>query len=169
MVRLGSLNIIKYFHPILLTLDFLKTTPITLVLFLLSGFNTYNLYTRTRTYKFHHRTDPLASPHAKFVVTDLDLEPLARPSLSHRVRANLWFSFSYFWRFLLGMQPPTRPAPPRGKTSRVQELVAWDPSEMELELFSLYSPAHALLWLAMGSSNWFYSILIMGLVSLQVR
>ncbi|PPQ93315.1 hypothetical protein CVT25_014444 [Psilocybe cyanescens] len=145
------------------------TTPITLFLVLFSVFTTYNLATRTRSYKFHHRTDPLASPHAKFVVTNLDLEPLARPALGRRIRSNLWYSFLYFWRFLFGMQPPARPTLPKGKTSRVQELEVWEPSEMDLELFSIYSPAHAVLWLAMGSSSWLHSLVIMGIVGLQLN
>ncbi|KAH9484263.1 Meiotically up-regulated gene 154 protein [Psilocybe cubensis] len=145
------------------------TTPITLLLILFSVYNTYNLATRRRTYKFHHRMDPLSSPHAKFVVTNLDLEPLARPAIGQRIRSNLWFYFSYFWRFLFGMQPPTRPALPQGKTSRVQELEVWEPSEMDLELFSIYSPAHAVLWLSMGSSSWLYSVVIMGIVGLQLN
>ncbi|PPR06672.1 hypothetical protein CVT26_001214 [Gymnopilus dilepis] len=145
------------------------STPITLLLIGISIFNAYNLCTRTRSYKFLRRTEPLSSPHAKFVVTNLDLEPLERPTFGQRLRADLWWSFSYFWRFLFGLQPPKRASPPREKTSRVQELEVWEPSEMELELFSIYSPAHALLWMAMGSSSWFYSVLIMVLVGLQLN
>lgn len=102
-------------------------------------------------------------------MTNVDLEPLPRPTLGQRVRSNTWYYFSYFWRFLLGIQPPTRVTLPKEKTSRVQELEMWEPGEMELELFSIYSPAHALLWIAMPSSNYIYTILIMGLVGLQVR
>lgn len=124
--------------------------------------------TRTRNYKFHRRTDPISSPHAKYVVTTLDLDPLERPTWGQLVRSNLWYSFSYSWRFLFGLQPPKRPVPPKEKTSKVLEMDIWDPSEMELELFSIYSPAHALLWLAMGSSSWILSVLIMGVVGIQV-
>jgi hypothetical protein len=145
-----------------------QTTPITLLLVTFSMLNTYSLATRNRSYKFHHRKDPLASPHAKFVVTNLDWEPVARLSWSRRVRANMWYTISYFWRFLLGFQPPSKWTPPREKTSRVQELEVWEPSEMELELFSIYSPAHALVWLAIGSLNWVLSLLIMVLIGVQV-
>ncbi|KAF8902131.1 hypothetical protein CPB84DRAFT_1776689 [Gymnopilus junonius] len=145
------------------------STPITLLFIAFSIFNVYNLCTRTRSYKFHRRNEPLASPHAKFVVTSLDLEPLQRPTFKQRVRADLWYSFSYFWRFLFGLQPPKRTPPPKEKTSRVQELEVWEPSEMELELFGIYSPAHALLWISMGSSNWLYSVLIMVLMGLQLN
>ncbi|KAJ3514845.1 hypothetical protein NLJ89_g2139 [Agrocybe chaxingu] len=145
------------------------TTPITIALVLVSIYNTYSLATRSRSYKFHHRTDPLSSPHAKFVTTKLDLEPLPQPSFGKRLRSNTWYAFSYFWRFLLGMQPPTRALPPKEKTARVQELDVWEPTELELELFGIYSPAHALLWLAMSSSNWILSLLIMGVVGVQLH
>jgi hypothetical protein len=56
----------------------------------------------------------------------------------------------------------------KDKTTRVQELDVWEPTELELELFSIYSPAHALLWLGMGSSSWVLALLVMVLVSLQV-
>lgn len=68
------------------------------------------------------------------------------------------------------MQPPSRTAPQiKDKTTRVQELDIWEPAELELELFTIYSPVHALLWLGMGSSSWILSLLAMVLVSLQVR
>ena len=140
-----------------------------MLLIIFSVYNTYSFATRTRNYKFHHRTDPLASPHAKFVTIKVDHEPVERPSLGKRVQSNAWYAFSYSWRFLLGMQPPSRGSPPKEKTTRIQELDAWDPTDMELELFSIYSPAHALLWLGMGSSSWIISVLVMGLVSVQVR
>ncbi|KJA27206.1 hypothetical protein HYPSUDRAFT_35803 [Hypholoma sublateritium FD-334 SS-4] len=145
------------------------TTPITLILISASIINTYYMCTRTRNYKFHRRTDPISSPHAKYVVTTLDLDPLERPTLGQRVRSNLWYCFSFSWRFLFGLQPPKRPTPPKEKTSKVLEMDIWDPAEMELELFSIYSPAHALLWLAMGSSSWILSVLIMGVVGIQLN
>lgn len=67
------------------------------------------------------------------------------------------------------MQLPHAGPATKEAISKIQELEVWTPSEMETELFSIYSPAHALLWLAIGSTNWLLSILIMGLVSLQVR
>ena len=67
------------------------------------------------------------------------------------------------------MQPPSRRIPQtKDKTTRQQELDIWEPSELELELFSLYSPAHALLWLGMGSFSWILALLVMVLISLQV-
>jgi hypothetical protein len=146
-----------------------QSTPITIFLIAISVFNAYSLALRKRNYKFHHKTDPLASPHAKFVVTKLDLEPIELPSLSQRIRSNAAYAFSYSWRWLLGMQPPSRKTLQiKDKTTRVQELDVWEPTELELELFSIYSPAHALLWLGMASSSWILSFMVMVLVSLQV-
>jgi len=146
-----------------------QSTPITILLIAISLINTYTLALRSRSYKFHHKTEPLASPHAKFVLTKLDLEPVEQPTFSQRLRTNSWYAFSYSWRWLLGMQPPSRRIPQtKEKTTRVQELDVWDPREMELELFSIYSPVHALIWLGMGSSSWIISLLVMVLLSLQV-
>ena len=146
----------------------LQTTPITILLMSFSVLNTYNLSTRTKHYQFLRRQDPTSSPNANFVVTKMDLERLERHSWSKRIRLNAWFALSLSWRFLFGMQLPHAGPTSKEATSKVQELVVWTPSEMETELFSIYSPAHALLWLAIGSTNWLLSILIMVLVSLQV-
>jgi Protein of unknown function (DUF2418) len=133
-----------------------------------SVLNTYNLSTRTKHYQFLRRQDPISSPNAKFVVTKMDLERLERPSWGKRIRSNLWYALSLSWRFLLGMRLPHAGPAIKETTSKVQELEVWTPSEIETELFSIYSPAHALLWLAIGSTNWLLSILIMGVVGLQV-
>ena len=146
----------------------LQTTPITILLMSFSVLNTYNLSTRTKHYQFLRRQDPISSPNPNFVVTKMDLERLERPSWSKRIRLNIWYVLSLSWRFLFGMQLPHAGPASKEATSKVQELEVWTPSEMETELFSIYSPAHALLWLAIGSTNWLLSILIMGLVSLQV-
>ena len=145
-----------------------QTTPITILLMSLSVLNTYNLSTRTKRYQFLRGQDPISSPNAKFIVTKMDLERLERPSWGKRIRLNLWYALSLSWRFLLGMQLPHAGPAIKETISKVQELEVWTPSEMETELFSIYSPAHALLWLAIGSTNWLLSILIMGLVGLQV-
>lgn len=59
-----------------------------------------------------------------------------------------------------------KPLPP--KTTRVHQLSVWNPGELELELFSLYSPIHALLWLATSSANWMLMLFIMGFTGVQV-
>lgn len=139
------------------------------MLILSSLVNTYYMCTRTRNYQFLRPTGPISSPSAKYVVTTLDLEPLERPTPGQRMRASLWYALCFAWRFLFGLQPPKRPAPIKEKTKRIQEMNIWDPNEFELELFSIYSPAQSLLWLAMASSNWLLSVLIMGVVGFQVR
>lgn len=146
----------------------LQTTPLTILLMSFSVLNTYNLSTRTKHYQFLRRQDPISSPNARFVVTKMDLERLERPSWGKRIRSNVWYSLSLSWRFLLGMQLPHAGPSTKETTSKVQELEVWTPSEMELELISIYSPAHTLLWLAIGSTNWLLSILIMVVVGLQV-
>ena len=146
----------------------LQTTPITILLMSYSVLNTYNLSTRTKHYQFLRRQDPISLPNANFVVTKMDLERLERPSWGKSIRLNMWYALSLSWRFLFGLQLPHAGHTTKEATSKVQELEVWTPSEMEIELFSIYSPAHALLWLAIGSTNWLLSILIMGLVSLQV-
>jgi hypothetical protein len=119
-------------------------------------------------YRFHQRIDPLSSPNAKTVAAELDFEPLKPPSLGAQLRSGACYAFSYSWRWLLGMKPPSmnKPLPP--KTAQVQQLSIWSPGELELELFSLYSPIHALLWLAVSSSNWILMFFVMGLTGAQV-
>jgi len=84
------------------------------------------------------------------------------------VRAETWSAFASFWRFLLGLEPSRKPVVLQGKTARVQQLNVWWPGELELRLFSVYSPAHALLWTATTSANWMLNLIIMGVVGTQV-
>ncbi|KAK7014857.1 hypothetical protein R3P38DRAFT_2997999 [Favolaschia claudopus] len=145
------------------------TVPMTVFLLAAAVLNTIYLFTRIKLYRLHLRPDPVSSPNAKFVAAQLDFQPLEPPPLTARLRKALWYGFSASWRFLLGMQPPVyNPAPPP-KTARVQQLEVWTPSELELMLFNVYSPAHAFLWMATGSSNWMIMIFIMGLVGAQAN
>ncbi|KAL9715157.1 hypothetical protein Ac2012v2_001817 [Leucoagaricus gongylophorus] len=145
------------------------TVPTIFILILASVFNTAYLFSRTKIYRFHHRRDPLSSPNAKTVAAELDFEPLKPPSLGAQLRSGAWYAFSYSWRWLLGMMPPTmnKSLPPR--SAQIQELSTWSPGMLELELFSLYSPIHALLWLATSSSNWIIMLFIMGLTGVQLN
>ncbi|KAJ8700136.1 hypothetical protein PTI98_003192 [Pleurotus ostreatus] len=45
----------------------------------------------------------------------------------------------------------------------------WAPGDFELMLFSIYSPAHSLLWTATTTSNWMIMLIIMGLLGLQTN
>ena len=139
----------------------------TLLLIIISILNAFYLFTRTRLYRLHHRTDPVSSPNARFVSADLDFEPLQPPSLFSRLSWGAWSAFCASWRFLLNLSPKV--ATSNGsKMSRVQQLEVWVPEELELTLFCLYSPIHAFLWMATTSGNWMLMFLIMGGAGLQV-
>jgi hypothetical protein len=140
----------------------------TLLLIAASVFNSYHLINRTKTYTLNARSDPVSSPHATFVRTEVSPRPAPPVSLSTR----LWHLFSVCWRWLLNFDPPkarhTRSCDD-GPVRRVQQLEVWTPGELEATLFCIYSPAHVLLWMATGSSNWIIMLFIMVLVGLQVR
>lgn len=133
-----------------------------------SFLNAVYLFSRIKLYRLHRTPDPVSSPNASFVNAQFDFEPLEPPSLVTRMRTAAWFSFSRSWRWLLGMKPPASFVPAPGKMSRVQQLQVWTPGELEMALFSAYSPAHAFLWMATGSSNWMMMTLVMALVGVQV-
>ena len=146
----------------------LQTTPLSFVLIVASFLNAIYLFTRIRIYRLHHHPEPISSPNARFVSEQLDFEPLKVPSLGSRVRSAVWFGFSCSWRFLLGFQLPPRSGQLPGKTARVQQLEVWSPGQFEMVLFTLYSPAHAFLWMATGTTNWMAMGIVMGLVGAQV-
>jgi Protein of unknown function (DUF2418) len=134
----------------------------------ISVLNTIYLFSRIRLYRLHHRHEPVSSPNAAFVSAQLDFEPLLPPSLASRIREGAWSAFSSFWRFLFGLEAMP-PQPLAGKMARVQQMNVWFPGELEMRLFSLYSPAHALLWMATTSANWMLTLVIMGMVGVQVK
>ncbi|KIL69757.1 hypothetical protein M378DRAFT_68937 [Amanita muscaria Koide BX008] len=145
------------------------TLPVSCLLIASALVNAIYLLSRTKTYHFHRQSDPLSSPNAKFVSTKLDLEPEPPVPLKRRALSGAWRAFAFFWRFLLGWKQPTSYGTESGKTTRVQELQMWDPSEFELTLFSVYSPIHPLLWMATNTSNWILMFIIMFLVSFQLN
>ena len=51
----------------------------------------------------------------------------------------------------------------------MQALEVWTPGPLEMALFGIYSPVHALLWMATSSANWMVMVLTMFIVSVQVR
>ncbi|KAJ8078784.1 hypothetical protein PM082_013067 [Marasmius tenuissimus] len=144
------------------------TAPLTVLLLAASITNAIYAFTRIRLYRLHQKADPVSSPNAKFVSADMDFEPLKPPPLMARLRTGLWQGFLSFWRFLLGMKQPKSNAIPR-KASRIQQLEVWSPGELELTLFTLYSPAHSLLWIGTSSSNWIVMLLLMGVFGLQLN
>ncbi|KAJ7774601.1 hypothetical protein DFH07DRAFT_800165 [Mycena maculata] len=145
------------------------TVPMTIFLLAAAVSNTIYFFSRIKLYRLHLRQDPVSSPNAKFVAAQLDFQPLAPPPLTSRILKALWLGFSASWRFLLGMQPPAYSTLPPGKTARVQQLEVWEPGELEMTLFNVYSPAHAFLWMGTGSSNWILMFFVMGLVGAQAN
>ncbi|KAK0210762.1 hypothetical protein DFS33DRAFT_1295335 [Desarmillaria ectypa] len=143
------------------------TVPLTLLLIAGSLANSIFLFTRIRLYHLHQQPDPVSSPNAKYVSAELDFEPLEPPSLLSRFRSGAWAAFLAFWRFLLGIEPSK--STPSKRMSRVQQIDMWSPGDLETLVFCIYSPAHALLWCATGSSNWMIMLLIMGVVGLELN
>ncbi|KAI0341814.1 hypothetical protein BDW22DRAFT_1396666 [Trametopsis cervina] len=150
------------------------TVPMSLLIIATAVVNAFYLFTRTRLYQLTLATDPVSSPHAKFVAREQtphkETIPLSRGALSLRIMAHLWHAFLVSLRFLLNMTPPKDKQIVRnGNTDRVQQLQVWTPGELEMALFSIYSPVHALLWMAFTSSNWIIMTIVMGVVSMQIR
>lgn len=143
--------------------------PLSCLLVATTFANAIYLFSRTRVYRFHRQPDPLSSPNAKFTSANFDQEPEASISVTGRLVSGAWRAFAYFWRFLLGIQQPAPLNSLSGKTTRVQELQVWNPGELELTLFGIYSPVHPFLWMATSITNWILMFFVMFLVSFQVR
>ncbi|KZV69514.1 hypothetical protein PENSPDRAFT_580821 [Peniophora sp. CONT] len=139
------------------------TTLLTILLVGAALANALILFTHTKIYHLHSQTNPVASPHARFVK-----RPESTPPLTSRIRTHLWRSFVSFWRFLLNMSGSNRGAS-KDSSRRVQELEVWDPSELELALFCVYSPMHALLWMLWNPVNWIMIMFVMGCTAVQLR
>lgn len=148
------------------------TTPVTVLLFLTSFVNTFYFFTRTRLYQLNMATDPVSSPHAKFVRREDTPEPPPPPKRGAFLLAILrgaWRAFAVSVRFLLNMSPPKDRQVASMRYERVQQLEVWTPGEFEMTLFSIYSPVHAFLWMALNSANWIILGMIMFFVGVQTR
>ncbi|KAF8654100.1 hypothetical protein AX16_003633 [Volvariella volvacea WC 439] len=145
------------------------TFPVSVLLIAISVLNALYMFTRIKLYSLHRRGELVGSPHASFVPIELDFEPLQTPSLLLRIRARSWRLFVTSWRWLLGMKTLPASSTPTAKSSIVQQLQVWSPGELELGLFGLYSPAHSLLWMAWGTSNWILMTVLMVVISAQLR
>ncbi|KAF8350701.1 hypothetical protein F5887DRAFT_1209707 [Amanita rubescens] len=145
------------------------TFPLSCLLVATTFANAIYLFSRTRVYRFHRQPDPLSSPNAKFTSANFDQEPEVPISVTGRLGSGAWRAFAYFWRFLLGIQQPAPLNSLSGKTTRVQELQVWNPGELELMLFSIYSPVHPFLWMATSITNWILMFFVMFLVSFQLN
>lgn len=172
----------------LLTSSSIQTTPTSFFLVSAAILNTLYLFTRTRTYYLNLASEPVSSPHASFVKrapgflrdssasTSDERDPFAAPSapsltwslLISLLRA-LWRFLAASVRFLLNLSPPrTRPSQPWEEDERVQTLEVWTPGPLEMALFAIYSPVHALLWMVTTSANWILTIFVMLILSAQV-
>ncbi|KAJ3503667.1 hypothetical protein NMY22_g18169 [Coprinellus aureogranulatus] len=147
------------------------STLTSLILIGVAFANAAYLFTRTRKYHFMRKQEPLTSPNAKFVSKDWDQEDTAPKPLWKRGLRLTWQAFAYSWRFLFNISPPqsspssTNPFSP----SKIQELDVWTPGDLELQLFSLYSPVHAFLWIATNSANWIAMMFSMGLLTIMLN
>lgn len=144
----------------------------TILLIAASIINAFRLFTRTRMYQLTLATDPVASPHAKFVQRDQASDHQVAHSSSAGVGnaiSHLWHAFAVSVRFLLNMAPPKDRQMAANRTERVQQLEVWTPGELETALFAIYSPVHTLLWMALTGANWIMMTFIMGIVSVHVR
>ncbi|KAL6305348.1 hypothetical protein BKA93DRAFT_731179 [Sparassis latifolia] len=161
------------------------TVPTTALLFAVAILNTMYLFTRTRLYQLNLATEPVSSPHATFVERprvvrahdddDDDFGP-AKPTSARFMSFfssafwSLWRAFVISVRFLLNFSPSTDRTPARRRRAeRLQQLEVWAPGELENVLFAIYSPVHALLWTAVSSANWMRMLIVMAVVSAQLR
>jgi len=156
------------------------TIPMSVLLFGLAILNALYFFTRTRMYHLMLAADPVSSPHAAFVSrprmarTPSEDEPVQRrirlvPILRY-ILSHSWHAFMVSVRFLLNLSPPKsrEKTAGSGETERVQQLEVWTPGELEKTLFTIYSPAHALLWTAVTSANWMLMFCIMAGVGVQL-
>lgn len=149
---------------------YLQSTLITLVLIGVAFANAAYLFTRTRKYHFMRRQEPLSSPNAKFVSKDWDEADAAPKPLWKRLLRLTWQAFAYSWRFLFNITPSQASTSSSNSfsPSKIQELDVWTPGDLELQLFSLYSPVHAFLWQATNATNWIAMLFSMGLLTITV-
>ncbi|KAH8117574.1 hypothetical protein DFH11DRAFT_1504795 [Phellopilus nigrolimitatus] len=145
------------------------TTPLAFILILSSFLIAFRLFSQIKLYNLHYRSDPVNSPHATFVSTELDFSPLEAPSATYRIFCWLGYQFSVSWRFLFNFKPPAPRTVDGARVERVQQLSVWTPGELEMHLFAVYSPAHAFLWMATTGSNWIVMFTIMAIIGIQTH
>ncbi|KAH8106834.1 hypothetical protein BXZ70DRAFT_252616 [Cristinia sonorae] len=148
------------------------TVPMTFLLITASILNTLYLFSRTRLYQLNLATDPVASPHAAFVSRQSPThQPAPSSPLFITLLKSFWRAFVVSVRFLLNLSPPKdRQTSANGAGhEKVQQLEMWMPGDLEMTLFAIYSPVHALLWMALTGANWMLMGIIMGVVGMQLQ
>ncbi|CEL59689.1 hypothetical protein RSOLAG1IB_03622 [Rhizoctonia solani AG-1 IB] len=146
------------------------TTPVTILLLLGTLLNTLYLFTTIRTYHLHLRENMVDSPRAKMVNMDMtnaarDMDTQPASSLVWRIVRGLGTHVASAWRLILGSK--SRKATGTS-AANVQQLDVWNPGELELSVFTIYSPAHALLWMIFSSHTWFVALILMASISGQI-
>ncbi|KAH7343652.1 hypothetical protein B0J17DRAFT_713817 [Rhizoctonia solani] len=146
------------------------TTPVTILLLLGSLLNALYLFTTVRTYHLHLRDNMVDSPRAKMVHMDMtsaarDMDTQPPTSLVWRAVRGLGIHIASAWRLILGSKAGKSTS---RSANNVQQLDMWNPGELELSLFSVYSPAHALLWMIFSSHTWFVALILMAVISGQI-
>lgn len=145
----------------------------TVLLIIASILNMLYLFSRTRIYQLNLATDPVSSPHAAFVFRQSPNQaPPPSQSIITTVLKGFWRALVVSFRFLLNLSPPKDRQLLNGNAAgheKVQQLEVWTPGVLEMGLFAIYSPIHALLWMALTSANWMLMGVIMVIVSMQVR
>ncbi|KAF8338112.1 uncharacterized protein EI90DRAFT_3041680 [Cantharellus anzutake] len=145
-------------------------TPFSLLLFLISFANVLYLFTRFRTYHLHLRPELAPSTHASLVSKDF-LSPPTPTSVPQKIMRLIVQSLTIAWRLAVGTSPAPEDLIPldlQPNSNKVQQLDVWFPGDFELALFIIYSPAHWFAWKIFSTANWFWSLALMGLLSLQV-
>ncbi|KAI0082798.1 hypothetical protein K474DRAFT_1654972 [Panus rudis PR-1116 ss-1] len=147
------------------------TVPVSFLLVAASILNTMSLFTRTKNYQLNLARDPVSSPHAKFVPrTDTTTPPPSPPPLYISALKYFWRAFLISIRFLFNMsQKKSGEVNYGSRVERVQQLEVWNPGELEMHFFAVYSPVHALLWMATNGSNWMLMMFVMVLTGAQLR
>lgn len=147
----------------------------TIVLFGCALLNLMRLFTQTKLYYLTLAAEPVSSPHAAFVRRPRSPSPTPTTprtvlSIIFTILSALWHALVVSIRFLFNLSPPKdRETEATARFERVQQLEVWEPGKVEMELFAIYSPVHAVLWMGTGSSNWMLMLGAMVGVSVQVR
>jgi len=145
-------------------------TPFSILLLLISVGNTLYLFTRIRTYHLHLRPELVPSTHASLVSKNF-LTPPSPTSILQKVMRLMAQSIKIAWRLVVGASPSPEDLIPldlQPNSNKVQQLDVWFPGEMEMAIFTVYSPAHYFAWKIFSSSNWLWTFILMGLLSLQL-
>ncbi|KAL7414902.1 hypothetical protein BDY24DRAFT_384970 [Mrakia frigida] len=145
------------------------TILLSIFLVLAATLNAVYLFTRTRSYRMHLRTDPLSSPNARKVPEE---DPMAQAGganaqswMAAWVFAKRYLSPLPVARFLLSLPPKS--ASHEKKRRLVQQLDVWDPPAFNLQLFSTYTPPTALVLHFLTPSSPWVAILVALAVSFQ--